>query len=120
MRIRRPRGAERAARFLLDAGAEAVLVKSGGRGGAAHLLVTATAVRLVPAGPRRAITSHGGGCTLAAAIAGRLAAGRPVEEAIAHAQRLVRLFFERAVRRGGPWGPDPLGAWVGVNGLDSR
>ena len=97
-----------------------MLVKGGARGGVAHLLVTATAVRLVPAGPRRAIASHGGGCTLAAAIAGRLAAGRAVEEAVAHAQRLVRLFFERAVRRGGPWGPDPLGAWVGVNRFGSR
>ncbi|MBI4917535.1 MAG: bifunctional hydroxymethylpyrimidine kinase/phosphomethylpyrimidine kinase [Acidobacteria bacterium] len=109
-RVRSPHDAERAAFSLLDAGAGAVLVKGGGGPDGTHLFVTRAGTWALPAGPRRTLATHGGGCTLASAIAAGLAAGLPLEEALVHAQRLVVLFFELASKRRGPWGPDPLGA----------
>jgi hydroxymethylpyrimidine/phosphomethylpyrimidine kinase len=73
---------------------EAVLVKGGHREGApVDLLVRGkTVVRFT--GRRRAGTARGTGCRLASAIAGLLAAGAPLEEAVRGAKRVVERYLD--------------------------
>ena len=87
-------GAIRAAR---DLPAQAVLVKGGHRGGAPlDLLVEGRRVIRFP-GRRRRGTARGTGCRLASAIAGMLARGAPLEEAIRAAKRVVERYLDRAL-----------------------
>lgn len=88
--------AVRAARALPG---RAVLVKGGHRAGApVDLLVEGRRVTRL-AGRRRAGTARGTGCRLASAIAGLLAAGGSLEEAVRGAKRVVERYLDRAARR---------------------
>ncbi|HEX8907731.1 MAG TPA: bifunctional hydroxymethylpyrimidine kinase/phosphomethylpyrimidine kinase, partial [Anaeromyxobacteraceae bacterium] len=74
------------------------LVKGGHRTGApVDLLVEGRRVTRL-AGRRRAGTARGTGCRLASAIAGLLAAGAPLEEAVRGAKRVVERYLDRAAR----------------------
>ena len=85
--------AVRAARALPS---RAVLVKGGHRAGApVDLLVEARRVTRY-AGRRRAGTARGTGCRLASAIAGLLARGASLDEAVRGAKRLVERYLDRA------------------------
>jgi len=76
--------------------ARAVLVKGGHRAGApVDLLVEARRVTRY-AGRRRAGTARGTGCRLASAIAGLLARGASLDEAVRGAKRLVERYLDRA------------------------
>jgi hydroxymethylpyrimidine/phosphomethylpyrimidine kinase len=90
--------AVRAARALA---ARAVLVKGGHREGSpVDLLVQGRrVVRL--AGRRRPRTARGTGCRLASAVAGLLARGLPLEEAVRRAKRLVERYLDAAVAQEG-------------------
>jgi hydroxymethylpyrimidine/phosphomethylpyrimidine kinase len=84
-------GVTRAARRLP---ARAVLVKGGHRAGApVDLLVESRRVTRF-SGRRRAGTARGTGCRLASAIAGYLALGRPLEEAVRRAKALVGRYLD--------------------------
>jgi hydroxymethylpyrimidine/phosphomethylpyrimidine kinase len=86
-------GAIRAARRLP---ARAVLVKGGHRGGAPlDLLVEGRRVTRFP-GRRRAGTARGTGCRLASAIAGLLARGATLEDAVRGAKRIVERYLDAA------------------------
>ena len=83
--------AVRAARLLP---ARAVLVKGGHRAGApVDLLVQGRRVIRI-AGRRREVEARGTGCRLASAIAGLLARGRPLEEAVRGAKRVVERYLD--------------------------
>jgi hydroxymethylpyrimidine/phosphomethylpyrimidine kinase len=83
----------RAARLLP---ARAVLVKGGHREGApVDLLVEGRRVTRF-AGRRRPGTARGTGCRLASAIAGLLARGVPLAEAVRRAKRLVERYLDAA------------------------
>lgn len=85
--------AVRAARALP---ARAVLVKGGHREGPpVDLLVRGRSVARV-AGRRRPGTARGTGCRLASAIAGLLAGGVPLEEAVRRGKRYVERYLDRA------------------------
>jgi hydroxymethylpyrimidine/phosphomethylpyrimidine kinase len=100
--VRTEADARGAARALCDLGIRAVLVKGG------HLEGDATDVLLSPAGeslfgsPRVAGASpRGTGCGLATAIAVELAAGEPLERAVAAAKSWLTRRIERATSVGG-------------------
>ena len=79
---------------------EAVLVKGGHRRGApVDLLVEGARVRRFP-GRRRPGTARGTGCRLASAIAGLIAQGAPLEEAVRGAKRLVERYLDAEARAG--------------------
>jgi hydroxymethylpyrimidine/phosphomethylpyrimidine kinase len=83
--------AVRAARLLP---ARAVLVKGGHRAGApVDLLVEGRRVTRI-GGRRRQGIARGTGCRLAAAIAGLLARGEPLETAVRRAKRLVERYLD--------------------------
>lgn len=83
----------RAARLLP---ARAVLVKGGHRTGApVDLLVEGRRVIRIP-GRRRRSTARGTGCRLASAIAGLLAQGRTLEDAVRGAKRAVERYLDAA------------------------
>ncbi len=90
---------EDAVRAARELPARAVLVKGGHREGeAVDLLVRGR--RLVRiAGRRRPGTARGTGCRLASAVAGLLAGGVPLEDAIRRAKRLVERYLDAAQRR---------------------
>jgi hydroxymethylpyrimidine/phosphomethylpyrimidine kinase len=76
----------------------AVLVKGGHRAGApVDLLVEGRRVTRL-AGRRRRGTARGTGCRLASAIAGLLARGATLEEAIRGAKRVVERYLDAAAR----------------------
>jgi len=78
--------------------ARAVLVKGGHRPGApVDLLVRGGRVVRFP-GRRRPGEARGTGCRLASAVAGLLAAGAPLEEAVRRAKRAVEAYIDRAAR----------------------
>jgi hydroxymethylpyrimidine/phosphomethylpyrimidine kinase len=81
----------RAADAVLALGAGAVLVKGGHLAGdAVDLLVTAAGEEHTYSAPRYDNRhTHGTGCTLASAIAARLASGDPLPEAVARAKDYV-------------------------------
>lgn len=104
--------ARRAARALCDLGVAAALVKGGHLRGASATDVVAFAdgsTRELSA-PRLPIRSklHGGGCTLASLIAGRLAAGHALTRALPWAKRTLH----RALGRLVDVGPGPLAVIV--------
>ncbi len=82
-------------------GARAVLVKGGHREGAPlDLLVEGRRVTRFT-GRRRPGTARGTGCRLAAALAGLLARGATLEEAVRGAKRLVERYLDAAARSSG-------------------
>jgi hydroxymethylpyrimidine/phosphomethylpyrimidine kinase len=79
-------------------GCAAVLVKGGHRGGAAvDFLVRGREVRRFE-GRRRPGTARGTGCRLASAIAGLLARGAPLDEAVGGAKKLVERYLDEEKR----------------------
>jgi hydroxymethylpyrimidine/phosphomethylpyrimidine kinase len=81
----------RAARMIVEMGAQAVLVKGGRLGGSTSVdvLCRGSAIREFSV-PRIAVSrTHGTGCTLSAAIAAALALGAQLEDAIETAKRYV-------------------------------
>jgi hydroxymethylpyrimidine/phosphomethylpyrimidine kinase len=80
--------------------ARAVLVKGGHRAGPpVDLLVQGRRVTRL-AGRRRAGTARGTGCRLASGIAGLLARGASLDEAVRGAKRAVERYLDREARRG--------------------
>jgi hydroxymethylpyrimidine/phosphomethylpyrimidine kinase len=80
----------------------AVLVKGGHRAGEpVDLLVRRRAVRRF-LGRRRPGTARGTGCRLASAMAGLLAQGATLEEAVRGAKRVVERYLDAELGRGGP------------------
>jgi len=78
--------------------ARAVLVKGGHREGPpVDLLVRGRRVVRLP-GRRRPGTARGTGCRLASAVAGLLARGLPLEEAVRRAKRLVERYLDGSAR----------------------
>jgi hydroxymethylpyrimidine kinase/phosphomethylpyrimidine kinase len=91
----------RAAQALLDAGAQAVLVKAGhGEGPADDLLATREGVTWLRGERIAGAPVHGTGCALSAAIAARLAHGESLLDAV----RGAKAFVARAIA-----GAQPLG-----------
>jgi len=95
-------GAERAARwFVLEAGAEAALVKGGHRDGApddclARREGAGVALAWLPGERIPGAPVHGTGCALSAAIAARLALGDALDAAVARARAFVQGAIARA------------------------
>lgn len=101
MDVESPRAAEPAARRLLELGCSAVLVKGGHfeheRG--TDVLVTRRGVDVLRTDEVVSRNVHGTGCTLAAAIATRLARG----DALLDAVRLAKSYVTEAIRDGMSW-----------------
>jgi hydroxymethylpyrimidine/phosphomethylpyrimidine kinase len=98
---------EHAARALVDAGADAALVKGGHLTGpqVTDLLFDGSAVRAF-SHPRIDTTStHGTGCTLSSAIAAHLALGLPLDQAVERSLRFVHRAIARAPGLGAGHGP---------------
>lgn len=100
-------GQRRAAERLLRAGAQAVLVKGGHIAGArfTDLLATERQELFFEAGRIDTTSTHGTGCTLASAIAGLLARGLPLAEAVERARAYVLEAIRRAPGLGAGHGP---------------
>ena len=99
-------GMERAARAIHAMGARHVLVKGGHLAASAmDLLFADGRVTVFPGERIQSIHTHGTGCTLAAAIAARLARGDTIESAVAGARAFVREAIATAPRLGGGCGP---------------
>ncbi len=99
-------GMERAARAIHAMGARAVLVKGGHLAESAmDLLFADGRVTVFPGTRIESTHTHGTGCTLAAAIAARLARGDALEAAVAGARVFVREAILTAPRLGGGCGP---------------
>ena len=99
--LRSPKDMESAARFLLEQGARAVLLKGGHLPGEtiSDLLLTASGEKYWMRAPRiDSANTHGTGCTLSSAIAAHLALGALLPEAV----RLARAYVRRALRAGAP------------------
>ena len=96
----------RAARRIAEFGAKSVLVKGGHlQGNATDVLWTSG--RMIELTETRVNTphTHGTGCTLAAAIAARLALGDKLEDAVVAAKRYVTLAIVQAPGLGTGHGP---------------
>jgi hydroxymethylpyrimidine/phosphomethylpyrimidine kinase len=92
----------RAARAIMETGAQAVLVKGGRLGGptSTDVLCGSAALREYSV-PRVAVSrAHGTGCTLSAAIAASMALGADLEAAIDRAKRYVTRALAAAERVG--------------------
>jgi hydroxymethylpyrimidine kinase/phosphomethylpyrimidine kinase len=96
-----------AARLIREMGARAVLVKGGhlAGGNALDVLDEEGEVTYFDAERIETTSTHGTGCTLAAAIASCLARGRNVEDSVALAKRFVTEAIRRAPRLGHGHGP---------------
>jgi hydroxymethylpyrimidine/phosphomethylpyrimidine kinase len=96
-----------AARSLRSLGPRAVLVKGGHLSGERAVDVMFDGTDMIEIdGPRYDTTdTHGTGCTLAAAIAARLAHGDELEPAVRFAKRFVGNAIERGLRIGKGYGP---------------
>jgi hydroxymethylpyrimidine/phosphomethylpyrimidine kinase len=93
-------GREAAARALLNAGAQSVLVKGGhGSGAPTDLLVTRDQHRSWT-WERAAETPHGTGCATSSAIAANLALGHPLDAAVDRALAFVQHRIRSAARVG--------------------
>lgn len=114
LRVQTAADLEVAARAIMALGAGAALVKGGHLPGAAvDALVDATGTRWLEAPRINTRNTHGTGCTLAAALAARLALGDSLAEAAAGAKRYVTWAIAHAPEIGhghGPlaWGPGGL------------
>lgn len=100
-------GQRRAAEQLLELGAHGALVKGGHIGGAViHDVLQTTTGEWIFEGPRIETTStHGTGCTLASAIATKLAQGISVPSAVEDAREYLRGAIEAAEPLGSGHGP---------------
>jgi len=99
----------RAARDLLDRGVGAVVITGGDLVGpeATDVLVDRTGERHLTSTRIESRSTHGTGCTFSAAIAGHLALGNPLDEAVEAAKRFVTAAIQHAIPLG--HGPGPLG-----------
>jgi hydroxymethylpyrimidine/phosphomethylpyrimidine kinase len=77
---------------------DAVLVKGGHRDGDPVDLLVRERHVLRFAGRRRPGTARGTGCRLASALAGLLASGAPLDEAVLGAKRVVEQYLDRSAR----------------------
>ena len=103
--------AERAGRRLLALGCRAVLVKGGHYGGskAIDVLVRACGTQVFSSERLASPHTHGTGCVLSAAVATSLALGKPLEDAIGAAKRIVTAAIRHGLPLGGGRGPtDPM------------
>lgn len=101
-------GMRRAARALVEMGAEAALVKGGhlpGDGDVADLLWDGREERLWTRPRIRTRNTHGTGCTLSAAVAAGLALGRPLARAVEEALEFVSRAIAEAPALGAGHGP---------------
>ncbi|MDE2363347.1 MAG: bifunctional hydroxymethylpyrimidine kinase/phosphomethylpyrimidine kinase [Hyphomicrobiales bacterium] len=107
---RSPAEMRQAGAALLNAGAQAVLVKGGHLDGpiACDLLVTREGVRMFEARRVDTRNTHGTGCTLSSAIAAFLAHGRVLEQAIEQAKGYLVGALAGADRLSVGRGPGPL------------
>ncbi len=104
--IRDEEGMRRAAARMREMGARAVLVKGGHLSAdALDLLDEEGRVSLFRAERIETTSTHGTGCTLAAAIAACLARGLPLAESVAAAKRFVTEAIRRAPGLGRGHGP---------------
>ncbi len=97
-----------AARELHALGARNVVIKGGHRaddGTATDLLFDGTSFREYTTGRVATTSTHGTGCTFAAAIAASLAKGEPVATAVAAAKAYVTKALQAAYPLGGGHGP---------------
>ena len=107
LRVRDREGMIEAARAMREMGARAVLVKGGHlEGDAADVLLGEDGrVRTFTAARVETGSTHGTGCTLAAAMAACLARGLNLEESVAAAKRFVTEAIRRAPGLGRGHGP---------------
>jgi len=107
LRVRDREGMLEAARAMRELGARAVLVKGGHLAGDAFdlLLDEDGRVRTFTVARVETDSTHGTGCTLAAAIAACLARGLNLEESVAAAKRFVTEAIRRAPGLGRGHGP---------------
>jgi hydroxymethylpyrimidine/phosphomethylpyrimidine kinase len=108
--VRERNDMERAGRAILELGTGAVLVKGGHLegGDAVDVLVTRDGVRDISARRLDTRHTHGTGCVLSAAIAGYLARGQELDEAVSGGKRFVTGAIAGALEIGGGIGPvDP-------------
>ncbi|HEX8161542.1 MAG TPA: bifunctional hydroxymethylpyrimidine kinase/phosphomethylpyrimidine kinase [Pyrinomonadaceae bacterium] len=106
LKIADEEGMRRAARAMREMGARAVLVKGGHLAGdALDLLDDGGRVELFSAPRVASASTHGTGCTLAAAIAACLARGLGLSESVGAAKRFVTAAITRAPRLGRGHGP---------------
>ncbi len=106
LRITNEEEMRRAARVIREMGARAVLLKGGHLIGAAlDLLDDGGRVSLFSAERIKTTSTHGTGCTLAAAIAACLARGLELDEAVATAKRFVTDAIRHATKLGHGFGP---------------
>ena len=104
--VRDHAGMLEAARLIRGMGARAVLVKGGHlEGDAVDVLDDEGRVRTFTAARIETTSTHGTGCTLAAAVAACLARGRDLEDSVAAAKRFVTEAIRRAPRLGRGHGP---------------
>jgi hydroxymethylpyrimidine/phosphomethylpyrimidine kinase len=95
------RDPERAARVLLEAGAEAVLVKGGhAEGPPDDFLLTAAGGSWIRGTRVEIGPVHGTGCALSAAIAARIALGEPLREAVEGAKGFLEAALKRTAAHG--------------------
>lgn len=104
----------RAARWLIEHGAKACLVKGGHLGGAEAIDVFDDGRNGIELRSVRLQTphTHGTGCQLSAAITANLARGVPLPEAVARAKRFITVAIHHGLALGKGAGPaNPL-AWL--------
>ncbi len=99
--------AREAGRKILARGSRAVLVKGGHLEEApgTDILVSRDGERIFEGGALPARHTHGTGCTLSAAIAAHLAAGRPLDEAVTRAKEFVTEAIRAGLEVGSGIGP---------------
>lgn len=104
--IKSPQDMAEAARALLTLGPKAVLVKGGHLAGPAlDILFDGQEIREYSTPRLKTPHTHGTGCTYSAAIATRLAQGRPLAQAVAEAKEFITEAIRRAVPIGQGHGP---------------
>ncbi len=125
--VRTPADAKVAARAIAKFGARAVLVKGGHLRGPVVDLLYRDGEFLEFRSPRYPADLHGSGCTLAASIAGALALGDGLDDAVALGRRRVMAGFATAYRpgRGIPvinshFTPDRYAIWESVTQAADR
>ena len=109
MRISSVSEAEEAAKAISRLGPEAVVIKGGHLGGGESIDVLYWRGRVVRlSAPRLPSDPHGTGCCFSAAIAGYLALGLDIEEAVKAAKRLVHAAISHAIELRGASVANPM------------